>query len=1438
MKLKEIQRTATFAWSPSSRPTTLIVTGTVAGALDASFSNESQLEIWDPDFMNKSEAGLGGAGQRGPIVSVTTGSRFNRLVWGAVGTSRPRGVIAAGMENGEVNIWDPEKIVSNAEPSEYLISRNTEHTSSVRALDFNPLQSHLLSSGGGNAEIYVWDLENPNKPYTPGAKSSKLDEITSLAWNHQVAHVLATSSTSGYTVVWDLRGKREVTALQYGGGAGTTGGSTVYQGGGVLALGNRRGMSAIAWHPDNATRLITASEDDSSPIIMVWDLRNSRAPEKILTGHEKGVLSLAWCKQDPDLLLSCGKDNRALIWNPQTSETIGELPAASNWAFQVEWSPRNPDMFASAFFDGTIGIHSLQTTNEPSDVTPVHGTVSSSGADLFDQPSSATSQAPLSLRQPPKWLRRPSSGSFGFGGKLVTVSNLPSAQGANQSRVVHLRTVATEPSIVESVNALKDAEKCQTLKEFAALKSSKAHVNASDVEAASWKALSSLFSADSRDELVTLLGFSKAEVATQVAEASKTLKAGPPRSRPLPRVVDGDSSLSVTEGRTYVSFAEPEKEVQNGERESEDTEAGSEGRHSSGAPEATPSEVSGSAMSDFTKATEPESTATEPSLFGDDVAVGTPQTEAAADFFSSMGTIRNAVPERVLVPHHSYAADSSVAATIGSRASSVISEPLRGQTFKIYPTDELDTDRLITKSLVLGDFESAVTLCLSADRFADAILLAARGGPDLLQRTQTTYFERHTTALPYLRLFQSVVTNDLADVVQNADLSEWKEIFVVVCTFARAEEFASLAEQLGQRLEFQSQLLKSSEGGELAHKSRELRKNAVLCYLVAGKLDKLANIWVEELSEEESQLNSDAASTSSRYANHARALQSFIEKVAVFRGATKFVDVDLNISPVDSDEVQRTYKLSELYNRYYEYADLLAAQGLLGDAVKYIKLTPVDYKGPSGSQVDFEIARDQLLRSVEPSTPAAPKPISQASIHAPALTANATPSSSYSPYSVPPAASTLANGPYQPSQIPPFASNIPYGSQFLGPQAAGPSASADLTSIIPPPPVPITSSGGTQSSIAPPPPKKDIGGWNDAPAFEPPARKLPPSTVPSKTPASIASPFPNSSPYSGPGSPSTPPPPFRGPGAPRGQTPPPPPRAGSNQGSRAPPPPPASQPAFAPPPPRSSAFQGAPPRPGSAGPSDYPPRIMSPLNPATTAGNTRPPAPRRSPYGPPAGQPAPVAYQQQTARAVPPPGQYAPPVVSGPPPSGFGRGTPPPAAVPANYGPPPSGPGSRLPPPPTAGAPPTASPPTGLRQAPPPAGNVASPTPAPAPPPARAAPPPPKYPPGDRSHIPVSDKPILEYLSGEIARLKQTTPPQQKRVADDTERRVNALFEALNAQTLSRPVVDQLASLVQSMQARDQHRALAQHVDLLTSGSRTDDIALWMSGVKQLIIRL
>lgn len=96
------------------------------------------------------------------------GPRFNRLAWGYVDPTRPRGVIAAGLENGELALWDPSKILAGGgyvrlhSPSplyspqprpESLILRNTTHTGPVRGLDFNPIQTSLLASGGVSGEV-------------------------------------------------------------------------------------------------------------------------------------------------------------------------------------------------------------------------------------------------------------------------------------------------------------------------------------------------------------------------------------------------------------------------------------------------------------------------------------------------------------------------------------------------------------------------------------------------------------------------------------------------------------------------------------------------------------------------------------------------------------------------------------------------------------------------------------------------------------------------------------------------------------------------------------------------------------------------------------------------------------------------------------------------------------------------------------------------------------------------------------------------------------------------------------------------------------------------------------------------------------------------------------------------------------------------------------
>lgn len=73
VRLREIPRTAAFAWSPGSE-LPLIVTGTRAGAVDAEFSDETKLELWDLSLDNL-EQGV----ELQPVASIDTDSRYGPI---------------------------------------------------------------------------------------------------------------------------------------------------------------------------------------------------------------------------------------------------------------------------------------------------------------------------------------------------------------------------------------------------------------------------------------------------------------------------------------------------------------------------------------------------------------------------------------------------------------------------------------------------------------------------------------------------------------------------------------------------------------------------------------------------------------------------------------------------------------------------------------------------------------------------------------------------------------------------------------------------------------------------------------------------------------------------------------------------------------------------------------------------------------------------------------------------------------------------------------------------------------------------------------------------------------------------------------------------------------------------------------------------------------
>ena len=76
-----------------------------------------------------------------------------------------------------------------------------------------------------------------------------------------------------------------------------------------------------------------------------------------------------------------------------------QLPTLDNQASQVSWCPQNPEVFTMAYFDGTISMHTFQSTNDSVEFCAPVPTPMPDGSDVFDVPGfSGTTHPTLSLR--------------------------------------------------------------------------------------------------------------------------------------------------------------------------------------------------------------------------------------------------------------------------------------------------------------------------------------------------------------------------------------------------------------------------------------------------------------------------------------------------------------------------------------------------------------------------------------------------------------------------------------------------------------------------------------------------------------------------------------------------------------------------------------------------------------------------------------------------------------------------------------------------------------------------------------------------------------------------------------------------------------------------------------------------------------------------------
>uniref|UniRef100_A0A0E0LP96 Sec16 Sec23-binding domain-containing protein n=1 Tax=Oryza punctata TaxID=4537 RepID=A0A0E0LP96_ORYPU len=466
--IKSAQRAALTALAPEAP---YLAAGTMSGAVDMLFSASANIEIFRLDFQSDSP-------DLPLLASAPSPDRFNRLSWSrpgaADGDSFSLGLLAGGLSDGSVAVWNPLSMInSEGKAEDALVARLEKHTGPVCGLEFSELTPNRLASGAEQGELCIWDLKNPSEPVVfPPLKSvgsSAQAEISYLTWNPKFQHILATASSNGMTD------------------------------------SNRTKCSVLQWNPDMSTQLIVASDDDNSPSLRVWDVRKTISPVREFVGHSKGVIAMSWCPYDSSYLLTCSKDNRTICWDTVSGEIMSELPASSNGNFDIHWYRKIPGVVAASSFDVKIGIYNLEFSG------------------LYAAGDSAIG-APARPRAPaPKWLKCPTGASFGFGGKLVSFHQAAPTQGAQ----VHVHNLVIEQSLVSRSTEFEAAIQNGDKSSLRALCDKKAQESLSDEERETWGFLRVMFEDGdaARTKLLAHLGFNppQEQTSNSTDELNRTL---------------------------------------------------------------------------------------------------------------------------------------------------------------------------------------------------------------------------------------------------------------------------------------------------------------------------------------------------------------------------------------------------------------------------------------------------------------------------------------------------------------------------------------------------------------------------------------------------------------------------------------------------------------------------------------------------------------------------------------------------------------------------------------------------------------------------------------------------------------------------------------------------------------------------------------------------
>jgi WD40 repeat protein len=304
------------------------------------FVGAGSLEIYHTQLSSTSTTGSPTVSNVKKIASHTHSESIYDVAW----SEKDNNIIAFSTVNG-VLLWN---IVEDK-----ILHTFNDHSQEVYSIGWNPLSTSHLLSGSWDSLVKLYDTTHLS---TAISSFSTNHAVNVVDWNPQYGDLFASAGLSTEISLWDVNSPSRALAR-------------IDIKNAKLAKDTQAAneINTIAFDKYNSNLLYCGPNDNG---ILVYDIRNIKAPIISLTGHELGIKKIVASPHQSGVFLSSSYDISIGIWDlsktvdgvvgvekngiSMSPYLIGRYEEHQEFAFGLGFHPTYPTLVASTSFDNTL----------------------------------------------------------------------------------------------------------------------------------------------------------------------------------------------------------------------------------------------------------------------------------------------------------------------------------------------------------------------------------------------------------------------------------------------------------------------------------------------------------------------------------------------------------------------------------------------------------------------------------------------------------------------------------------------------------------------------------------------------------------------------------------------------------------------------------------------------------------------------------------------------------------------------------------------------------------------------------------------------------------------------------------------------------------------------------------------------------------------------